>query len=109
MNASDVVLYHQLIPPHLKSTFKDYVAARFALFIGLYHPGWKTSSIHCPILFAVCGKDTVAPPQPTLKYAANAPNATIKHYEHMGHFDIYLGEYFDIATKDYCQFLTQNL
>ena len=109
MNAPDVVQYHQLVPSHLKDTFKDYVAARFALYIGLYNPGRQTASVHCPIFFAICGKDTVAPSGPTLRYAENAPKATIKKYEQMGHFDIYLGEYFDIATNDYCQFLRKNL
>lgn len=109
MNAPDVYQYKQLIPDHMKSTLPDYVAARLALFIGLYNPGWKTSSVHCPILFAVCGKDSVAPSGPTLQYAKKAPKATIKHYEQMGHFDIYQGDYFDIATKDYIAFLRDNL
>ncbi len=73
----------QAHPSPLRDDYPDYVAARFALHIGFYNPGWKTASVHCPILFAVCGKDTVAPPGPTLSYAKKAPNATIKHYEQM--------------------------
>ncbi|SNX85879.1 related to hydrolases of the alpha/beta superfamily [Melanopsichium pennsylvanicum] len=107
MNAPDVYQYKQLIPPTM--TLSNYVAARFALYLGFYNPGWKTSSIHCPILFAVCGKDTVAPPEPTLRYAKQAPKSTIKLYEHMGHFEIYTGQNFDIATKDYLEFLSKHL
>ncbi|GAC92920.1 hypothetical protein PHSY_000479 [Pseudozyma hubeiensis SY62] len=109
MNAPDVHQYRQLVPPHLQPTFPDYVAARFALHIALYNPGWSTSSVTCPILFAICGKDSVAPPAPSLTYARNAPKSTIKHYEHMGHFDIYTGDYFDTATSDYLDFLKSNL
>lgn len=109
MNAHDVMQYKQLIPADLASTYKDYVAARFALHIGLYNPGWQTSQVHCPIVFAICGKDTVAPPSPSLHYAQNAPRATVKLYPEMGHFDIYLGEHFDKSTRDYQEFLKQNL
>ncbi|SPO28290.1 related to hydrolases of the alpha/beta superfamily [Ustilago trichophora] len=109
MNAPDVIKYRKLVPSHLQTTYKDYVAARFALFISLYNPGWKTASVHCPIFFAICAKDSVAPPRPTLAYAAKAPKATIKHYQQMGHFDIYMGDDFEVATKDYCDFLRSNL
>ncbi|CDW96633.1 hypothetical protein [Sporisorium scitamineum] len=103
MNTPDAFKYRDLIPPHLEATFKDYIAARFVLNVSLYNPGWKISSIHCPILFAVCGHDSVTPPGPTLKYIQKAPKATIKHYTQMGHFDPYTGTNFDIATKDYME------
>ena len=45
----------------------------------------------------------------TLNYAANAPNGTIKLYKDMGHFDIYVGDAFDQATGDYCDFLRAKL
>lgn len=109
MNAPDVYQYLQLVPSQLQPSFKNYVAARFALQIGFYNPGWKTSSVHCPILFAVCGKDTVAPSRPTLFFAKRAPKATIKHYTNMGHFNIYTGASFEHATKDYLEFLRSNL
>ncbi|SPC63136.1 related to hydrolases of the alpha/beta superfamily [Ustilago sp. UG-2017b] len=109
MNAPDAHAFRKIIPPHLEEKLPDYVAARFALFIGFYNPGWHTSSVHCPILFAICGKDSVAPPGPTLSYAEKAPKATIKYYDQMGHFDIYVGEEFEIATRDYLEFLRQNL
>lgn len=109
MNAPDAHAFRKIIPPHLEEKLPDYVAARFALFIGFYNPGWNTSSVHCPILFAICGKDSVAPPGPTLSYAEKAPKATIKYYDQMAHFDIYVGEEFEIATRDYLEFLRQNL
>lgn len=109
MNAPDVMKYKKLVPPHLDEPFRHFVPARFALHIGFYNPGWKTSQVDCPILFAICGKDSVAPPGPTLQYAKNAPKGVIKNYGQMGHFDIYLGEFFDIATKDYNEFLRANL
>ncbi len=109
MNAPDVWTYRKLVPPHLDEPYKHFVAARFALHIGFYNPGWKTSSVDCPILFAICGKDSVAPPGPSLSYAKKAPKGTIKYYDHMGHFEIYLGKDFEIATRDYKEFLRSNL
>lgn len=108
MNAPNAYQSHDLVPDNIPRP-KDYVPARFALHMAFYNPSWKTSSVHCPIFFAICGKDSVAPPRPTLNYAKAAPKATVKLYEQMGHFDIYLGEHFDIATGDYTEFLRQNL
>ncbi|EST07259.1 hypothetical protein PSEUBRA_003438 [Kalmanozyma brasiliensis GHG001] len=111
MNTPDAMDYEKIIPPFYLAQ-KDklgWVAARFALNIGFYNPGWKTADIQCPILFGVCGKDSVAPPGPTIRYAANALHGEVKVYDDMGHFDCYVGEPFEIVTKDYCDFLRRNL
>ncbi|TKY89525.1 hypothetical protein EX895_001310 [Sporisorium graminicola] len=109
MNSHDAMTLYDLVPPHLESEYKDYIAARLVLHIGFYCPGWKTSKVHCPILFAICGKDSVCPSAPTLSYAKKAPKATIMHYKDTGHFNIYTGANFDMATKDYTKFLRSNL
>lgn len=85
------------------------VPARFVLQIPFMRPGAYVSSIKAPILFAICGRDTVAPPGPTLAFAKQAVNGTIKYYEEMGHFDIYLGAAFDKASADYVEFLSLHL
>ncbi|TKY84478.1 hypothetical protein EX895_006379 [Sporisorium graminicola] len=109
MNSPEAMDYRLIVPEERLETDPKYVAARFALHIGFYNPGWRTSYIKSPILFGICGKDSVAPPGPTLKYAKNAPNSTVKLYEEMGHFDIYVGEAFERATADYCDFLRAKL
>ncbi|PWY97673.1 alpha/beta-hydrolase [Testicularia cyperi] len=96
MNAPDVHLYKQLVPEGHE--IKDYVAARIGLHIGMYNPEWQAKDVDVPIFFAICGKDSVAPPGPTLRFAKQAPKATVRHYPDMGHFDIYLGENFDKVT-----------
>jgi pimeloyl-ACP methyl ester carboxylesterase len=85
------------------------IPARFALEIPWERPGSYAKTVKAPILFAICGLDTVAPPKPTLAWAKTAPNATIKWYDGMGHFDIYVGEAFERASADYVEFLQKNL
>jgi pimeloyl-ACP methyl ester carboxylesterase len=85
------------------------IPARFVLQIPFMRPGAYASSIKVPILFAICGKDSVAPPGPTLAFAKKAPKGTIKYYKEMGHFDIYLGKPFEKATADYVDFLRLHL
>lgn len=108
MNAPDVEQgYKALIPPNLE--FLDSIPARFVLKLPLLRPGSYASSVQSPIFFAICGKDSVAPPGPSLSYAQSAKRGTVKHYEDMGHFDIYTGEQFERVTKDYAAFLAEQM
>lgn len=107
MNAPDVFLYEKLVPEGME--IRDYVSARLALHLPFYNPGWDAKNVKCPILFGICGKDSVAPAGPTHRYAKQAPKAEIKYYSDMGHFDIYLGENFHRASADYVDFLKRNL
>jgi fermentation-respiration switch protein FrsA (DUF1100 family) len=108
MNAHDV---HTGFSPLVPATFEPQhsIPARLVPKMALLRPGAYASKIECPVLFAICGKDTVAPPKPTLKFAQRAPKGVIKYYEDMGHFDIYVGEKHDRAFKDYKEFLQTNL
>lgn len=87
----------------------EVIPARFALKIPFMRPGSYASQVEVPILFAICAQDTVAPPKPTLEFAKQAPKFTIKWYDDMGHFDIYLGEAYNKATADYVAFLKHHL
>lgn len=108
MNAADVVeACNKLIPDDYP--FQDQVSARIALHLPFYNPGWDAKNVKCPILFGICGKDSVAPAGPTHRYAKQAPKGEIKYYKDMGHFDIYLGKFFDRASADYVDFLKRNL
>lgn len=103
MNAPDVVDgYLGLVPTG--QTITNGVAARVGLRIPLLRPGRQAKNVAAPILFCVCDADTVAPPRPTLKYAAQAPNSTVLRYP-FGHFDIYVGEAFEKAIADQIEFL----
>lgn len=111
MNAPDVVsgverlLPEGLTAEHIRST----LPARFVLRLPLLCPGRSARAVKAPILFAVCGKDTVAPPGPTEKWAKTAPKGVVKYYDELGHFDIYVGEAFERVKQDYLAFYKEHL
>lgn len=107
MNAPDAYAGYLAIKP-ADLDVPNYVAARFALDIIRYYPGRRTPQISCPILFAVCDPDTVAPAPATLRHAARAPNKEIKLYPD-GHFGIYVGDAFERVVSDQIDFLKRNV
>lgn len=107
MNAPDVVPgYLGLVPEGLD--FTNGVAARVATRILLDRPGRRARDVRCPILFAVCDHDSVAPAGVTLRHASRAPHGEVRRYP-VGHFDIYSGEAFERAVADYVEFLTRHV
>lgn len=108
MNAPDVLrTYPPLIPEG--HPVQEKVPARVTLSLPLLRPGSSASKVQCPILFGICGRDSVAPAHATLAYAETAPKGVVKWYEDMGHFEIYYGESFRIAIRDYVRFFQENL
>jgi dienelactone hydrolase len=101
MAVPDYKSYLQQVPEH--SYFVNKAPARTILEFLKYSPGKYTNNVENPILYAVCLKDTVAPAQTTIKHAKHSERGTIKTYE-CGHFDIYLGDYFESVTEDYIEF-----
>jgi dienelactone hydrolase len=107
MNAPDVVPgYFGIIPPGAE--FDDHVDGRIALHVPFNIPGRAAKLVTVPILFGICDNDTVAPAGPTLRYAKQAPKGEIKRYP-VGHFEVYVGEPFQVAVADYVEFLTRHL
>lgn len=84
------------------------VAARVALQISTHVPGRRVKEVTCPILFAVAERDTVAPATATQKYAATAPRGEVKLYD-AGHFDIYVGDWFERNVADQIAFLRRHV
>jgi uncharacterized protein len=89
--------------------FENAVAARIIPRILFDYPGRAAAHINVPVLFAICGKDTCAPSNPTLNYAKKAKKGKVIFYPDMGHFSIYQGEEFERATKDYTNFLLEYM
>lgn len=89
-------------------TFRNEVAARFALAITPYFPGRLAKKVTCPLYVAVCEHDSVAPAKATLRHARKAPRGEVVQYP-VGHFDVYIGEPFEQVTADYVDFLTRHL
>ncbi|KQR98456.1 alpha/beta hydrolase [Williamsia sp. Leaf354] len=106
MNAHDALGGYLGIVPEGEDDFANAVAATIGLQIPMQRPGKYAADIEVPVLFGVCEKDTVAPAGPTLRFAAKAPKGVIKRYP-VGHFDIYVGEPFEVAVTDYVEFLGQ--
>ncbi|WP_278265770.1 alpha/beta fold hydrolase [Nocardia sp. AG03] len=84
------------------------VAARFALRIIRHFPGRSAREVSCPIHFAICETDAVAPAGATQKYAAQAPRGEVALYD-AGHFDIYVGADFERNVTDQLAFLTRHV
>lgn len=101
MAVPDYKSYLQQVLQH--SYFVNKAPARTILEFLKYSPGKYTKNIENPIFYAVCLKDTVAPAEATLKYAKRSERGMIKSYD-CGHFDIYFGNYFEIASEDYIVF-----
>ncbi|KAB8235950.1 alpha/beta hydrolase [Aspergillus alliaceus] len=108
LNAPDVLsTFMPLVPEGFP--FQKKAPARLALKLPFLRPGSYASTIECPILFAICGNDSVAPADVTMAYAKETPKGVIKWYENVGHFEIYYGEPFEVALRDYKAFLQEYL
>ena len=107
MNAADCEPGMLALIPDGMHVPKD-VAARFVLQILKHFPGRYARQVTCPILFAICDNDTVAPAGPTKRYAAKAPRGEVKLYA-AGHFDIYVGPHFERNVTDQLAFLAHHV
>jgi uncharacterized protein len=107
MNTPDAEPGFQAITPP-GSTWRNEVAARIVLRIAGYRPARQAGKIRCPILFCVAEDDNLTAPGPVLKAAKAAPRAEVKRYP-IGHFDIYVGEWFERAVADQTDFLKRHL
>ena len=107
MNTPDAEAGVQAITPP-GSSMRNEVAGRIALHVGSYRPARQAGKIRCPILFCVADNDVLTAPGLVLKAASKAPRAEVKHYP-IGHFDIYLGEWFERAVADQTDFLKRHL
>lgn len=98
-----------LLPPGADRAEIEAVPARLALQFPFLYPGSYAKQVKTPILFAICGKDQVAPANTTLRYAKQASKGTIEYYPNMGHFDIYTGDEFEKVVPVYTAFYQANL
>ena len=90
------------------SHWQNRVAARIALTIGLYRPGYAARRIRCPILYCIGTRDLLCPPATIEAAAKRAQHAEIKRYD-CGHFDIYIEPWWNSAVADQIEFLVRHL
>ncbi len=107
MTSADSVAGVEALVPEGLAVEKD-VAARFALTIICHFPGRHAKHVACPLHVAVCERDSVAPAKPTQRHAATAPRGEIRLYD-AGHFDIYVGEWFERNVTDQLAFLARHV
>jgi pimeloyl-ACP methyl ester carboxylesterase len=90
-------------------TWRNEVAARFALTAALYRPGLKADRLPCPILVQIADRDAIAPPGAAQDAAWLATGrAEVRTYP-VGHFDVYRGQPFEQAVADQLHFLSRHL
>jgi fermentation-respiration switch protein FrsA (DUF1100 family) len=91
-----------------RSTWRNEAAARVLLTLASYRPGTKVGRIQCPVLYCVGDDDAVTPPRPAIEAASRTPRAELRRYP-IGHFEIYVGEWFERAVSDQTEFLVREL
>lgn len=84
--------------------FENRMAARAAVEVMLYGPGRGARRITTPTLAAVCDRDSVAPARTATRQLARSSAIEVQHHD-VGHFDIYVGEPFEVAVAQYLAFL----
>ena len=107
MSSDDAVPgFASITPPD--SAWRNAVAARVGLKIGLYRPGRHAAEIACPLLVCACDQDLLVDVQASDQVAEDAPQGEVAHYP-IGHFDIYNGEWFERAVSRQAEFFARHL
>jgi hypothetical protein len=90
-------------------TWRNEFCARELLEVGLNRPVRRAHDVRCPLLIQMADRDSVAPAESAQRAAWNAPGwAEVRRYP-IGHFDIYLGEWFERSIADQLHFLRRHL
>ncbi|UCH20819.1 MAG: alpha/beta hydrolase [Deltaproteobacteria bacterium] len=89
--------------------FINEACARIIIRGDKYRPVKHTPNVRCPVLLQICDHDSI-----TLKSAVEetikklGKYAEVKHYP-IGHFDIYMGNYFEKSVSDQLEFFKKHL
>jgi pimeloyl-ACP methyl ester carboxylesterase len=84
-------------------------AARIVWRLPYYRPGKALREIDCPVLLHVCDYDSVAPASATLRHAARGGSSVEARRYPAGHFEIYVGDWFEQIVVEQTEFLTAHL
>lgn len=91
------------------STWRNEVAARVALRIGLHRPLTRVRNITCPVLLQVLDDETVLPVRPVHRAAQQLGSAELLTYRGLDHFDVYVGDGFRRLLSDQLEFLARTV
>jgi uncharacterized protein len=78
--------FESLVDP--TSLWRNEIAARLMLRIGLWRPGRKAPQLMMPLLVCVCDNDSTTPDAPAIMAAQRAPRGELRRYS-CRHFEIY--------------------
>lgn len=107
MTASDAAPGFEALMPSPAAGPKR-VPARVALQVPLDSPGRRAEDVRCPLHVVVCEQDSVAPAKQTRRHVEKAPRVEVVSYD-TGHFDIYVGEWFERNVRDQLAFLARHV
>jgi fermentation-respiration switch protein FrsA (DUF1100 family) len=88
--------------------YRQDVAARIGLKIGLYSPERVVSKITCPTLIQIARNDAITPCAVAERAARRIPHATVRIYD-CSHFDPYVEPAFTGIIADQLAFLRENV
>jgi uncharacterized protein len=89
--------------------WRNEIAARFFLTMPLYRPVRDAGSVSCPALIIACEKDTVASTDAAREAAERMGDKARLIELPIGHFDVYLGEWFERSCREQVSFFAEAL
>ena len=98
--------YRALVPSGVE--WPERVSARVALTTPVFSPRWGARRIECPVLVGIADHDMTVPPAAAQKTADRIRNVEVKRYPY-GHFDMHVGEPFEVVVADQVDFLGRVL
>ena len=108
MTTPDAVAGFEAILPADPVGFEPAVPARIVLQMRADRPARRANLVACPLLVCVCERDVIAPPQPAIKVAEQAPHSELRRYP-IGHFDLFRNPWFDRVVDAQIAFLHRTL
>ncbi len=90
-------------------SWRNEIAARVFLVMRCYRPKRAAKSVKCPALVIACMKDSVTSPLATVAVAEQMGDQARLVKLPIGHFDIYLGEWFKRSSSEQIAFFKQAL
>jgi pimeloyl-ACP methyl ester carboxylesterase len=93
----------------IPADWRNEVAARLFLVLPCYQPIRAAKSVKCPTLIIACQKDSVTSTQAAVAAAARMGDRARLVQLPIGHFDVYLGEWFERSSSEQVAFFRQAL
>ena len=91
------------------NTFINEVCARILLRGDNYRPVKHAQNVRCPVLLQICEHDSIIPKSAAEETEKKLGKYAEAIYYPIGHFDIYIGDYFEKAVSDQLLFFKKHL